>query len=247
MSHLSLEAVFELMSIPAVTVWERLYSSHRPYFDALKHVEFYGQSRRVRDIGKRIGGSGRPHFGLSWDQQRLDYGHVTNDDLSLVLIIDCVQDEEDAEAWLAPFMADDAFRQARLYETGYEYWQNAADPLQYEAGGRSYEGLPMRSNGFPPPVEQMVIDTSRNPGRRVLRRGFIEAVGSPMWLGESFWSVTGTRREAVCAEEWLRCETRRGSVVRLRPADAPFTTAEGQAGEVQERLRRLLYPPSSAA
>jgi hypothetical protein len=131
------------------------------------------------------------HFGLALGDCLLDYGHVANSDLSLVGVHGCIQGEQDAEVWLAPFLAGETFRQARLYDSEYEFWQNAADPLQYQARNRSHEGLPMRSNGFPPPLEQMVIDTSRNPGRRFLRRGFVEGVGCPMWLGETFWSLTG--------------------------------------------------------
>jgi hypothetical protein len=176
----------------------------------------------------------------------LDYSHVANNHLSFVSIVDCVRDEQDAETWLAPFLADEAFRQARLYETEYDFWQNAADPLQYEARGRSYEGLPMRSNGLPPPLEQQVIDTSRNPGRRLLRRGFIEALGCPMWLGQAFWSIGGGSRDAVCAHGWLHCETLPNGVVRIRAAKAPFASAEGEQGEIQELLRTTLYPSSAA-
>lgn len=245
MTGLSLEVVFELKKIPALTVWERLYSSHREYLDAIGEVDLDGSTCPARDVVKRIRRGGRPHFGLAWDERMLDYGDVTNSELSLMGLNGCVQGEEDAEAWLAPFLVDEAFRQARLYVTEYDFWQNAQDPLEYGTQGRSYEGLPMKSNGLPPPLEQMVIDTSRNPGRRLLRRGFVEAVGCPMWLGETFWSITGASREVVCAQKWLRCETWLGEVVRLRTADAPFTTAEGKAGELQEQLRRLLYPRAS--
>lgn len=247
MSRLSLEVVLELQKLSALAVWERLYSSHRDYLDGVGEVDPDGKVCHARDVARRIERSGRPHFGVAWsDDRMLDYSHVANYDLSFVSVQGCVRDEEDAEAWLAPFVTDKAFRHARLFDEEYDFWQNAEDPLQYEVRGRSYEGLPMRSNGLPPPVEQMVIDTSRNPGRRVLRDGFIEAVGCPMWLGESFWSISGTSRQVVFAEEWLRCETWRGSVVRLRPADAPFTSAEGRAGEIQEGVRRLVYPSSSA-
>ncbi len=246
MSQLSLELVLELQKVSALAVWDRLYSSHRYYLDSVGEVDFGGKFCRARDVAKRIERSGRPHFGVVWgDDRMLDYSHVTNSELSFVSIQGCVRDEDDAEAWLEPFVAEKAFRQARLFDEEYEFWQNAEDPLQYEARGRSYEGLPMRSNGLPPPLEQMVIDTSRNPGRRILRRGFIEAVGCPMWLGESFWSITGTSRQVVCAQKWVRCETLPGGVVRLRSADAPFATAEGNAGELQEQLRRLLYPRAS--
>lgn len=245
MSKLSLEIVVDWMKLPVGVVWDRLYSSHRQYLDEVGEVEVDsgGEPCPARDVAKRIERSGGPHFGVAWsDDQRLDYGPVTNYELSFVTVEGCVRDEEDAEAWLAPFLADEAFRQARLFDEEYNHWQNAKDPIQYTTVGRSYEGLPMKPNGPPPPLDRMEIDISRNPGRRVLRRGFIEAVGCPMWLGESFWSITGASREVICAESSLRCETRPGNVVRLRPADAPFTTAEGKAGELQDRLRVLLYP-----
>lgn len=62
-----------------------------------------------------------------------------------------------------------------------------------------------------------------------------------MWPGEALWPLTGARREEVCAQDWLRCESRPGEVVRLSAADAPFTTSS-TSGELQEHLRSLLYP-----
>jgi hypothetical protein len=244
MTGLALEVVLALKGISALTVWDRLYSSHRHYLDAAGEVGFDGAHCLAREVAERLKQGGQPHFGLAWADCRLDYGHVANSDLSLVGIDGSVQGEQDAEAWLAPFLADETFRHARLYDSEYEFWQNAADPLQYEVRSRSYEGLSLRSNGFPPPLEQMVIDTSRNPGRRLLRSGFVEGVGCPIWLGEAFWPLTGARREGICAQNWLRCESRPGGVVRLRAADAPFTTAEGRSGELQVHLRSLLYPQS---
>lgn len=244
MSNLSLEMVFDLMRFPAAVVWERLYSSHRDYLDGLDEAEFYEHTCGARDVAKRIERSGRPHFGVAWDNGRtLGYSHVTNSELSFVNVEGCIRDEVDAKAWLEPFL-DEGFRQARLFDEEYDFWQNAEDPLEYRTEGRSYEGLPMRSNGLPPPLEQMVIDTSRNPGRRVLRRGFIEAVGCPMWLGQDFWSITGGSRDTVCAQGWLHCETLPNGVARIKAAQAPFSTAEGEQGEIQERLRRTLYPVS---
>jgi len=124
----------------------------------------------------------------------------------------------------------------------YDYWQNAHDPLQYEAHGRSYAHLPMKSNELPYPLEQMIIDTSRNPGRRVIRMGYVEAVGHLMWFGEPFWKSTGTSKRTVLAQKWLKCEERPGGILRVQAADQPFTSAEGKQGEIQRRLRQLLFP-----
>jgi hypothetical protein len=168
---------------------------------------------------------------------------VTNHDLSFVSVEGCVLDERDAELWMAPFL-DSQFRQARLFDDQYEFWQNAQDPLEYTSAGRNYQGLPMRSNDLPPPLQQMVIDTSRNPGRRVLRNGFVEAVGSPMWLGQEFWAVTGVRPEVVLEQRWMRCEALANAVVRTAPHADPFSSAEGETADVQRRKRELLFPKS---
>jgi hypothetical protein len=245
MSGVSLEVALKLQGIPARVAWDRLYGSHQQLLDGIRELEFDGETCSARDVARRIGRSGRPHFGVTWDGGALDYSHVANSNLSFVSIESCVRDEEDAERWLEPFLGGDELRQARLYDREYDFWQNAEDPIEYEAKGRSYAHLPMRSNGLPPPLEQMVIDISRNPGRRVLRHGFIEALGAMMWLGPSFWPATGAKKEAVLAQRWLRCDELRGGVVRIRAAETPFTEGGGEAGQVQERLRTLLFPGGS--
>jgi hypothetical protein len=83
---------------------------------------------------------------------------------------------------------------------------------------------------------------SGNPGRRVLRQGFVEALGAVMWLGASFWPLTGAKKEAVCAQRWLRCEEFPGGVVRIKAAETPFSEGTGEPGQVQDRLRSLLFP-----
>jgi hypothetical protein len=102
----------------------------------------------------------------------------------------------------------------------------------------------MKSNGLPFPLEQRVIDTSQNPGRRVLRDGYVEAIGSVMWFGEPFWRLTGASKQAVRTADWLQCEQLNNGVLRVQVADAPFTTGEGASGGLQDRLRSLLFPQS---
>jgi hypothetical protein len=239
---LALEIVLGFAKIPASTVWERLYSSHRPLLDSVDLVQLSGKRCGVQKVGALLGTSPLTHFRIEWDRCSLDYSHVANSELSFVSAVGCIRDEIDAGHWLGQLCVDDAFRQSRVYDSEYEYWQNAQDPLEYETHGRSYAQLPTRTNGLPPPLEQRVIDTSDNPGRRVLRRGFIEAVGSTMWLGSSFWTLSGANPNAVCKQDWLRCDTIAGQIVRLNAADAPFSTADGESGERQARLRSLLYP-----
>ncbi len=129
---------------------------------------------------------------------------------------------------------------ARVYDKEYEHWQNAEDPLEYEAEGRSMDGLPMKSNDLPPPLDQMVVDTSQNPGRRVLMTGYVEAVGHHMWLGPEFFNrVPGVDRGAVLGAASLHVEELDDGVLELVAHLEPFVNDTTAA--VQNRLRALLF------
>ena len=151
------------------------------------------------------------------------------------------------DEWVGELAASPDFVMAWVVDVDYDHWQNAKDPLQYTAAGKSYAHLPMKSNGLPPPLQQMVIDTSGNPGRWSYRNGWVEAVGAVMWLAESFWSLTGADRGEVVKSNWLRISNPIPSVTRVESADRTFATAEGASGDLQNRLRSLLFPSSQAA
>jgi hypothetical protein len=147
--------------------------------------------------------------------------------------------------WVAQFFDSRNFAMAWVVDHEYDFWQNAEDPLEYRALGKSYEHLPMKSNGLPYPVEQQIIDTSANPGRWLFRDGFIEAVGAVMWLGEQFWSLTGARKQDILAQKWLTCKEMPGAALRVAAANSPFASAAGAERELQERLRVHLFPKAS--
>ncbi len=98
------------------------------------------------------------------------------------------------EEEIRPVLELEVFIQAWISDVEYDFWQNATDPLGCEDVGRSLLGLSMRSNGLPPPLDQMEIDISGNPGRNVLRQGYVEAIGSTMWLGDLLWERVGADR-----------------------------------------------------
>jgi hypothetical protein len=107
------------------------------------------------------------------------------------------------DEWVAPFAMGKGFVQAWVSDVDFDYWQNAQDVMLYEHAQRDYAGLPIVSNGLPPPLQQNVIDISGNPGRRVIRDGYVESVGLRMWLGRSFWERVGERMpERVATAGW---------------------------------------------
>ncbi|MBS1912879.1 MAG: hypothetical protein JST22_12910 [Bacteroidetes bacterium] len=148
----------------------------------------------------------------------------------------------DWEECARQFASGPSFVMAWLVDREYEYWQNAEDPREHTSEGRSIEHLPMVSNNHRPPNQAMIIDVSGNPGRWRYRQGYTEAVGSTMWLGERFWPVTGADKDAVEHAAWLQVSHPMPSVTRIQAADTCFTTAEGESGELQDRLRALLFP-----
>jgi hypothetical protein len=129
-----------------------------------------------------------------------------------------------------------------IADSEYQHWQNAYDPLQFKSVGKDFSHLPMKSNGLPYPLEQSIIDTSNNPGRRVIQNGYYEVVGSVMWLGEPFWGLTGADRTAVEHADWIHKSSPRSSVIRLQVADEAFVEGTGRSGELQGKLRLLLFP-----
>ena len=241
----SLHIITEFMQMDPTLVWELLQQNHPDLLTGARPC-YCGESKCVLDtVSKCIRRRRKPHFGVSFEQNTLSelaYGHIRNYEQSLITIDQMVSDVVDGWRWTEPFTHCSGFRQAWVFDDEFCHWQNADDPLEYTSVDRSYAGLPMKSNGLPYPLEQMIIDTSGNPGRREVRDGYVEAVGAVMWLGQQFWQVTGTRKEDVLAQDWLTCRELPFDVLCVQASEQPFTTAEGQEGRKQDQLRALLFP-----
>lgn len=146
------------------------------------------------------------------------------------------------DEWAAGFLNSPHFVMAWLADTKYQFWQNAEDPLEYVAAGRPFEHLSTKSNDLPPPLSQMIIDISSNPGRRLLRNGYYEVVGAVMWLGKQFWALTDADRSEVERASWIQKKAAGPNALRIEVAPKCFDTAEGVSGEIQRKLRDVLFP-----
>ncbi|MGF6604824.1 hypothetical protein P3T23_009580 [Paraburkholderia sp. GAS448] len=146
----------------------------------------------------------------------------------------------DWKAWMIPFVELDGFVEGWVADVEYNHWQNAKDPIEYEVTGRDFSHLPMKSNGLPPPLEQMEIDTSRNPGRWVLRSGYVEAVGAVMWLSELFWDRVGRdHKNRLNSTEWPQTSEPAKGIMEVRISERCFISEE--TADIQNRLRACLY------
>lgn len=239
---LRVEAVFEYNKIPAPEMWERLSVTHPELIQSNTQCDLYGSVVRASQVSSAMRRRSKPHFDVEFTKGTLSYAAVGNHHLSFAQVIKCVSDDEDAGRWLSEVISLEFFIQARAYDEEYDFWQNANDPLQYEARGRSLEGLKMFCDDA---LSHDFIDISLNPGRRVLRDGYIEALGHVMWVAPRFWKMVGrslSQIEASGTSHLISEVSEVGGVSRLRFSSKPFTTAEGEEGALQNRMRALLFP-----
>ncbi len=237
---LAVEIIFKYMALEPVVIWQKIMKVHSNIFPSNHKGTFYDSEITFSNVEKAIKKKNKPHFLIEFDNAVFRYSSVGNHDHSFLTIKKCIKKINDTHNWVSPFLVCDAFVQARVYNKEYEFWQNASDPLEYESAGRKYDHLPMKSNGLPPPLEQIIIDTSANPGRRILRDGYVEAIGSLMWLGKQFWQLTGTKQETVSNVGWINCKHISSNVLLIKAKDDLFSSSED--GKLQDKLRSLLFP-----
>jgi hypothetical protein len=147
----------------------------------------------------------------------------------------------DSDWWVAEVAANIPMKQALLVSSDYNYWQNADSLLEYESAGKSWRHLPTKSNGLPFPLEQTVIDTSGNPGRFTFKEGYVEAIGSVMWLSEGFLRQVNSSVERITALSWVKVLPFANGLWRVQSADEPFSSDQGESAARQNALRSALY------
>ncbi|NJK93269.1 MAG: hypothetical protein HC904_16540 [Blastochloris sp.] len=72
------------------------------------------------------------------------------------------------------------------------------------------------------------------------REDYLEGVSAEMWLGEAFWQYASCTKEDVIKTDWLKVENRE-SHLHVEAWHEPFTSADGEQGEVQRKLLKLLF------
>lgn len=244
MKTAELSIVYELRTLDARRSWASL----RPLFEARGFSpevwEVYGTKVSAGRVEEYISAMRRRTFHLEAGAVEIHQASVANFGHDLLSIMAPEYLSIDWGPWVDELLHMGNFVFAWLVNEEYKHWQNATDPLQFRARGRSYAHLPMKSNGLPPPLTREIIDTSRNPGRRVLRDGFVEAVGAQMWIGDRFWGLTGAKREWLDVDRRFRVEASE-KYLKIVASDSLFDSAEGESVRVQEDLRSTLFPASS--
>lgn len=235
-----LDIVFQSRSISPEKVWSLLVEVEPKLANATSCF-FYDHLCRLSDVPELLSTWEKPHFDIEADGFQIHCGQVFNDNHSFVQIRGLFNNELESEPFIIPFTFESGFVSGWLFEEEYDKWQNAQDVLVYNAAGRDHSTLPKVSNNLPYPLTQDVVDISQNPGKRIIMEGFVEAVGSTMWLGASFLKLVNLSPQVVQSAPWLDVLSLPNGVLRLQAYPVVFTEDFGKQSVVQENLRQLLY------
>lgn len=208
--------------------------------------DLYGEPLVLSETSTRLKRAKRKTFNIVGQGFEFDLSCVRNFQLDFLEIKATGQHRSAWDNWAARFVGEPNFVMAWLADAEYDFWQNAEDLLLYTSRGKLHEHLRKKSNGLPPPLEQTIVDISGNPGRRLLRTGYYEVVGAVMWLGEPFWQLTKVNKAQVEGAQWIQVYRTQPTVLRIESSARCFTTDEGASGELQRKLRTLLFPESAA-
>lgn len=234
----SVELIFELDALSAEDAARR---SIEVLGLQNSQLNLYQDTMSAKSVLERIAREGKPFFNIKTADVSIHFSTIRAYRQQLLTI--SMRELRPLSVWegvVDSFLSCKGFTQACLLSDEYTFWQNAADPIEYQAAGRSYEGLPLVSNGLPNPLQKLVIDTSHNPGRRIIKVGYVEAVGHAMWFGQPFWNLVGNhrRQDLLTATAYKTTEMPNG-IVRVVASEDPFV--DKTTKEVQEDLRRLLF------
>lgn len=144
-------------------------------------------------------------------------------------------------AWLKNIYSHESFIQCRVYNTEYSHIQNMKDIQSYELKGLKHDHLPKINNGMPYPLNEDKVDTSRNPGYWTFKKGYLESVGSEMWLGRHFFNRVNLSVADLKKVDWIELKELGNGVVYIKSYEHPFDSSEGEQKDIQNKLRYLLY------
>ncbi|MCF6440740.1 hypothetical protein L1077_14990 [Pseudoalteromonas luteoviolacea] len=150
---------------------------------------------------------------------------------------------EQREQWWQSVLQHSGFVMARLMDDEYNTRQSMRHIGYYESHGWPHHHLPKISNGKPPPIDQIDIDTRVNPGHWRFKPGYIEGVSAEMWLGKHFFKHVGLDKQALYDVDWLEV-TELDNVIHIKAYDKPFDSDVGVQRTLQIKLRKLLFGQS---
>ncbi|BCS88802.1 hypothetical protein [Pseudodesulfovibrio sediminis] len=241
MCHDRLNIIFKLKSVLSETLLNRFYDVLRKFELLPKQVHTLNGNLTLNkslQFAKRRGARGlhistktmeiRTGNVANWDHQFLSIKHHTN------------PNAVPWSDWIKAFSAFEGFLQGWIVNCEYNKWQNCEDLEEHARVGRDLSLFSIIPNSLHQPAPPLIIDITKNPGRRTIRKGLVESVGAEMWFGSEFWERSGANKDEVLGIDWADVNKETDGIVHIKAADTPFTDESPVA--IQHRLRKLLFP-----
>lgn len=238
MDGVDLELVLALDSASASTLWRAIQAGGLVLPGTDSRCRVADRSLPVAAVWEHLRETQAAHFRIRADGYIFDLTPVRNHAHCLLQVHPTVVRDQPWDQVVLAVAEVAGLISARVFDVEFEYWQNAQDPLEYRAKGRSLRGLRIARD---PVFGDQLIDISQNPGRRLLRNGYVEAIGPIMWFGPAFWVRTGARRGEVIAASFLRHCSLSEILDRIEIPGGPLTSTD-ESRQLQENVRGLLFP-----
>ncbi|SUD90746.1 hypothetical protein [Psychrobacter phenylpyruvicus] len=93
-------------------------------------------------------------FNVEFDGYEIDFTYIANSKINVLIINNIEIDLNELEGILMPLLKSSYFLHGRVYDEGYDTWQNMDDVSYYEVNERDHSSLTKKSNGLPYPLER---------------------------------------------------------------------------------------------
>ena len=221
-------------------VWTRLEQQLNDFKGSEVNDGFTGEKMLLAKVSHYLKQNKSKSFFVELAGGSVEFSLVADKELCRLDIKNLANSLEMAHSLIAALTDEPAFVQARVYDAEYDRWQNAENITLFEVANVEHSHLPKKSNGLPFPLTQEVVDISNNPGRWVLRKGYIEAVGSPMWVSKSLLNSVGVDEKKLMNVDCFSVEDL-GSFLKIVACEQCFTADVGIQAERQVMLRKILF------
>jgi hypothetical protein len=231
-----LELIFGGTSFSPNTASEVLLNAFTEHFSADIMVEYYDKPCKLGDVPKRVKSSKRTAFQFVLEGIEVHFGSLPAYKHSFITIADTKSQIKDWRLFINALCPRQDFFLARKYEHLYDFWQNTTDVRGVVDAGLPIEDLRFIRNEM---FNVEMIDINANPGRRVLQIGYVEAIGSEMWLGPNYFAHFPGVKSRLPAG-WIAEEN--NNFLHIVAFPEVFTQPTGEQRLIQEALRAAIFP-----
>lgn len=234
----AIECIFTGDALNSIEAANSLIDLFVARYGGQTHIQYYGDKLQLHELPARVRSAQRRSFLLEVNSLEVRFAFLPNYDHVCVIIEDTEDSTTDWLAYVNCFQSRTDLFFIRTYNRLYEFWQNMTDPRVLTNMGLSTDDLTIFHDEM---FDIDQVDTTGNPGRRVLQHGYVEAIGAAMWLGAEYQQFFPGVEQRL-PDDWIAAQN--DTTIHIVSYPTFFTQPHGEQREVQDRLRAALFQTS---